>query len=59
MVIRSRGMALNLKMKDIAFCHPRSKNRLAVSNAISSQMCNLTGRKRNKVEEFIAAVLLK
>lgn len=48
MVTRSKGMALNLKMKDIAFCHPRSKNRLAVSDAILSQMYNLPGRKKKK-----------
>lgn len=59
MVTRSRGMALNLKMKEIAFCHPRSKNRLAVSDAISSKRCNLTGRKKKEVEEFIPAVLSK
>lgn len=45
---RSRRMALNLKIKDIAFCHPRSKNRLAVSDAITRQMCNLPGRKKEK-----------
>lgn len=51
MVTRSKGMALNLKMKDIAFCHPRSKNRLAVSDAILSQMYNLPGRKKKKKNE--------
>lgn len=48
MVTRSKGMALNFKMKDIAFCHPRSKNRLAVSDAILSQMYNLPGHKKKK-----------